>query len=193
MSWDPVANPCPWWSPAEARAHAAWLAEPPPPPLAYEALDPCRQWPSGQPVTLMTQGIEHLTFVRLCGCTFAPRWLAGSIPERRVSPVELTTRNPRELWGNAYELQLALALLAARTDPRCAWLSGPYDPDEEPELEALYALAFEELDRRQAPAQLTGPMPDPPPTPQRVRSHAELEALRMSEGVIQPVDLAPGR
>ena len=193
MAWDPMAAPCPWWSAADARAHAAWLHSPVPHPISWEELDPCQCWPAGQPVSLVTQGVKHLAFVRLEGSRFDPRWLSGSIPKRRVSPVELTTLDPRQVWADSYELQLALALLSAETDTRCAWLAGPYDPDEEPELEALYALALEELDRRKTALTGLGPDPVHEPTPRRGWTVSEIEALRIPEGVIEPVDLVPGR
>ncbi len=191
--WDPVANPCPWWSPQSEAEHHAWLEAPVPEPVLYEELDPCRTWAAGQPVLLCTQGVAHTAYVRLEGANFSPRWLAGTIPERRVSSAALTVRDPREVWSDPYELQLAQALLSAERNPWCAWLAGPYDVDEEPELEALYALAVEELARRDDPP--TGPAPvlNPDPPTQRAWLRTEVDAMRSLGQHIETVDLAPGR
>ena len=45
MAWDPMAAPCPWWSAADARAHAAWLHSPVSHPISWEELDPCQCLP----------------------------------------------------------------------------------------------------------------------------------------------------
>ena len=160
--------------------------------MPYEELDPCKQWPAGQPVLLSTGGQEHRAWVCLEGAHFAPRWLRGAIGEHRVSPAELTTRNPREVWADAFELQLALALLCAPHDPRCAWLRD-VDELEEPELADLLWQAQEELARKPNPTPGPVPTPSPAPQPQRAWTRAEIEALRLPEGTVAPVDLAPGR
>jgi hypothetical protein len=190
--WDPVAHPCPWWSPSTEAEHRAWLAAPPPVAVPWEQLDPCKQWAAGQPVLLHTSGHEHVVFVRLEGFAFHPRWLRGAIGERRVSPAELATRDPREVWSDAFELQLAQALLSAPHDPNLAWLDG-IDEGAEPELFDLLELAREELARRPAPTPGPAPTPSPAPKPRRGWTHAEMAALRLPEGVVEPVDLAPGR
>jgi hypothetical protein len=109
-----------------------------------------------------------------------------------VSAAELTTRNPREVWADPYELQLAQALLSAPHDERCAWLR---DVDEatEPELADLLCQAEEELARRPTPTTGPGPSPSPAPTPRRAWTRAQIEALRLPEGTVERVDLAPGR
>jgi hypothetical protein len=160
--------------------------------VAWEVLDPCRQWTAGQPVLLRTGGREHVAYVRLVGFAFAPRWLAGSIPERRVSAAELTLRDPRSVWADAYELQLAQALLSAEADTRCAWMRD-VDEAQESELFDLLLLAREELSRRPAPSTGPVPTPSPAPEPRRGWTRSEIESLRMPEGVVEPVDLAPGR
>jgi hypothetical protein len=160
--------------------------------VAWEVLDPCRQWTAGQPVLLHTGGREHVAFVRLIGFAFSPRWLAGSIPEGRVSPAELTLRDPRSVWADAFELELAQALLSAEGDARCAWL-GDLNEAQEPELFDLLLLAREELARRPAPTPGPEPMPSPAPQPRRGWTRSEIESLRTSEGVVEIVDLAPGR
>jgi hypothetical protein len=191
-SRDLAANPCPWWSATDTQAHAAWLSAPAPAPVPWEELNPCKQWSAGQPVLLRTGGHEHIAYVRLVSNTFGPRWLRGSIPERRVSPAELSLRNPRQLWSDGWQIQLAIALLDAETDPRCEWLKD-VDEETEPELTDLLLLAREELARR--PAQTAGPEPLPLPTPKPRRgwTRRELEAIRMPAGVVKAVDLAPGR
>jgi hypothetical protein len=143
-------------------------------------------------VVLRTGGHEHVAWVRLEGFAFASRWLRGSIQERRVSPAELTTRNPREVWSDGFELQLAQALLSAEEDPRCAWLRD-LDEEKEPELADLLLLATEELARRNTPTTGPEPLPSPAPEPRRGWTRSEIEALRMPESVVEPVDLAPGR
>lgn len=190
--WDPLATPCPWWCATDAHAHATWLADPVPEALPWEELDPCKQWAAGQPVLLRTGGHEHVGWLRLVGFTFTPRWLAGSIRERRVSPVELTTRNPREVWRDPFELQLAQALLSAGGDTRCAWLRD-VDEETEPELHDLLLLAQEELAWRPTPTTGPEPIPSPAPEPRRAWTRSQIEALRLPEGTVEPVDLAPGR
>jgi hypothetical protein len=160
--------------------------------VAWEVLDPCRQWTAGQPVLLRTGGREHFAYVRLIGFAFSPRWLAGSIPEGRVSPAELTLRDPRSVWADAYELQLAQALLSAEADARCAWMRD-VDEVQEPELFDLLLLAREELARRPTPTTGPEPLPSPAPEPRRAWTRSQIEALRLPEGVVEPVDLAPGR
>jgi hypothetical protein len=135
----------------------------------------------------------HLAYVRLEGFCFAPRWLPGPIPERRVSPAALTLRDPRQVWVDPFELQLAQALVSAEGDERCAWLRD-IDEQAEPALFDLLTLAREELARRPAPT--AGPVPAPPspaPQPRRGWTRREIEAMRMPAGVIEAVDQAPGR
>lgn len=190
--WDNMMCPCPWWTACDTHAHSAWLSAPVPEAVPWEYLDPCKQWAAGQPVLMRTGGHEHVAYVRLVSNAFAPRWLRGCIPERRVSPTELTLRNPRQVWNDGWVLSLAIALLDAETDPRCEWLKD-VDEDTEPELTDLLWQAEEELARR--PIQTTGPapMPSPAPKPRRGRTRQEIEALRMPEGVIEALDLASGR
>lgn len=66
---------------------------------------------------------------------------------RRVDHRELTLRDPKKTWPNAFELQLGMALLCAcdRKDTNHQWLAGPYSEDEI-ELERLLTKAREELD-----------------------------------------------
>lgn len=193
-SWDPLWRPCPWWSARDDAAHAAWLAAPPPAPVPWEETDAHRMWCAGDPVVFTTDGREHLAFVRISHGNIVPRWVKPGL-EWRIHPVELTLRDPRTTWSDPWELSLAIAMLCGVAgDERCAWLTGPYDPIEEPELEALYDLAREELDRRAVPpTPTTGPAPTPEPKPRRGWTRAEIEALRQPEGVVEPVDLAPGR
>ena len=141
--------PLAWWRPIDTAAHAAWIATPTPAAVAYADLTPTSKWPAGQPVTRTTQGREHTCWVRLNSCHVGPRWLDGDIPLRLVSPGELTVRDPREVWQDPWRLQLALALLSAEHDERCAWLRNP-NPAEEPELAELHDLAQAELARRPA-------------------------------------------
>ncbi len=192
MSRDLVANPCPWWSATDTQAHAAWLSAPAPAPVPWEELNPCKQWSAGQPVLLRTGDHEHNAYVRLVSNTFGPRWLRGSIPERRVSPAELSLRNPLQLWSDGWQIQLAIALLDAETDPRCEWLKG-IDELDEPELFDLLLLAREELARRPAPTTGPGPLPSTAPKPKRAWTRSQIEALRLPEGVVEPVNPPPER
>ena len=141
---------------------------------------------------LNTSGHEHLLWVRLTGCTFTPRWLAGSIPSRRVSPVALTTRNPRELWAGVFELQLAITLVSAsHGNANLAWLSDP-DPATEPAMAELLELALEELE---APRLAAAPEPisvDTPPTPQRGWLRAEVDAMRKLDQFTEKIGPPPG-
>jgi hypothetical protein len=162
--------------------------------VPWEALDCCRQWVAGQPVLLRTGGREHVAYVRLCGATFTPRWLppAGAIHRRRVHPAALTTRNPRGVWSNAFELQAGLSLLAAQRSPD-SWLAGPYAEDEGA-LQELLETATEELAWRSGPAlPPSGPVPSSPPKPRRGWTRTEVEGLRVPDGVIESVALTPGR
>lgn len=154
-------------------------------------------WCAGDPVVLTTDGREHLAFVRISHSNIGPRWLKPG-PEWRIHPVELTLRDPRTTWSDPWELSLAIAMLSGVAgDARCAWLAGTYDPIEEPELEALYDLAREELDRRAVPPNpTTGPTPtSPAPAPVRKAwTKAERDAMRAASAAPpEYVDLAPGR
>ncbi len=159
-------------------AHTAWITAPPSEPVRYEELTPTSQWPAGQPVTLITEGHEHTCWIRLNGPHVGPRWLDGDLTRRLVSPAELTFSDPREVWRDAWRLQLALALLSAEHDKRCAWLRSP-DPVDEPELAELHDLAREELARRPALAFVParGSPPSAPPTPRRGWPRHEVEAM----------------
>lgn len=164
--------------------------------MPWEELDCTQPWPPGQPVTLETEGIRHLCWVRLTGFSFGERWLASmsTMAERRVHPRELTTRDPRRIWADPFELQLAAALLAADRDDRCAWLAGSYDADEEPELAELHLQALEELAWRSATTDPAGPPPAPQPRVQRAWTRSERDAMRhLAAEAVAPVNLAPGR
>ena len=95
-------------------------------------------------------------------------------------------------WRGAACAVLAAALLTADRDDRCAWLRD-IDEEAEPELFDLLLLAREELAYRADPAPSTGPAPAPEPKPRRGWTRAEIEALRQPDGVVEPLDLAPGR
>lgn len=184
-------NPLPWWSLTSSAEHRAWLEESTPQAVPYEELDAHRMWSAGTPVLLRTDGREHLAFVRLEGAWFAPRWLKQA-PHWRVHPVELILRNPRVLWSDAFSLQIALAMVSA--DPRCAWLTGPFDEEEETELLELHRLAREELSHRRALTPTTGPAPSPYPMPRRAWTKSERDAMRAASSMPPAyVDLAPGR
>jgi hypothetical protein len=191
-TWADLDSPCPWWCASDTHAHAAWLAAPVPATVPYEELDPCRQWPAGAPVLLRTDGCERIAWVRLVSNAFQPRWLRGAIGARRVCLTELTVRDPRAVWSDGWEVQLAIALLDAETDPRCAWLRD-VDEKAEPALFDLLLLAREELARRPAPTTGPEPLPSPAPEPRRAWTRSQIEALRLPEGTVELVDLAPGR
>jgi len=70
-------------------------------------------WEAGPPVLLRTGGLQHLADVWFRVFAFGPRWLAGSVPDRQVSLAELPLRDPRQMWGDRFQLQLAQALLSA--------------------------------------------------------------------------------
>jgi len=187
---DPTLVPCPWFSTAADLAkHAAWVRQEPPEAVAYEQLDWRRRWQAGQPVRLETAEHRHTAWVRLEHLCFERRWCR---PGRRfnghsvVCVSELTFSDPRSTWINSYELAVATAMVSS-TDPRCAWLAGPFDPATEPELADLYDLALAELRPLPAPADTPGPFPTPAPAPRRGWTRPELEALRIPAGVIEHV------
>jgi hypothetical protein len=179
-----VDHPLPWWLPTTSAEHAAWLASPPPEPVAFEELDAHVKWPPGQPVLLTTGGHQHLMFVRLTSAWFAPRWLKPGLGWL-AHPCELSTRDPRQDWAHAWVLQLALALLATPGDDRLAWLRG-IDGETEPDLVDLLLEAQQELVAR-PPAYTPGPAPLPQPKPRRAWTTRELEALRIPKGAVEVV------
>ena len=184
-----MTSPCPWWTPELATAHRAWLEAAVPAVVSYEQLDPCRQWCAGQTVLLRSSGHAHLVWVRLnSNASFCKRWLGGSLPDRRVSLTELSTRNPRQVWKRPFELQLAIALLSsgAGYDTRCAWLHD-IDEESEPELFDLRLLAQEELGHRTEHAPNNWSATPQEPRARRGWTRTELEGLRVPEGVVEPV------
>jgi hypothetical protein len=160
--------------------------------VPWGAADAYHMWSPGDPVVLTTDGHRHLAYVRLVDSCLGRRWLKPG-PGWRIHPVELTLRNPRELWADCWELQLAIAMLSgAAGDTRCAWMA---DPDQalEPDLYALLQLAQEELVvARPLPATPTGPVPAAAPAIY-ARTRSQLEALRLPADAVEPVNLAPGR
>jgi hypothetical protein len=96
------------------------------------------------------------------------------------------------VWSDPFKLQLAQALLSAEGDARCAWLRD-VDEETEPELFDLLTLAREELARRLIPNTGPEPLPSPAPKPRRGWTRAEIDALCMPEGVVEAVNLSPGR
>lgn len=185
-------NPLPWWLPTTSAEHRAWLEERVLDSVPYEAMGAYEPWAPGTPVLLRTGDRQHFFYVKVDGACFRPRWLRTTYVDGRrlICPSELTPRDPHRLWCNAWELNLALALLAAPGDPRLEWLRD-LDAETEPDLCALRDLAEQEL-RAVPPTPTTGPAPAPEPKPRRGWTRAEIEALRQPEGVVEPVDLAPG-
>lgn len=188
-----IERPLPWWVPSTSAEHRAWLEERVLDSVPYEEMGTHEPWAPGTPVLLTTAGHQHFAYVKLDGAFFGPRWLRSTYANGRrlICPSELTPRDPRGLWSNAWELTIALALLSAEGDPRLEWLR---DLDEalEPDLVAMRDLALAEL-RAVPPANTPGPAPAPEPRPRRGWTRAEIEALRQPEGVVEPADLAPGR
>ena len=138
---------------------------------------------------LRSSGHEHVVWVRLnSNASFGQRWLGGSLADRHVSLTELSTRDPRQVWRHPFELQLALALLSsgAGHDARCSWLRD-IDEDTEPELFDLLLLAQEELGHRTEHAPNPWPATPQEPRPRRGWTRAQLEGLRVPEGVVEPV------
>lgn len=188
-------HPCPWWTQATQANHTAWLGSSVPAPIPWEQLDWTKKWVPGQPVQLETDGVSHIGWVRLVDSCFGSRWLRpyGETSDRRAHYVEISFRDPRFLWADPWVTQLAIALLSADTDQRCAWLRDLHN-DSEPEMCKLLRLAREELTRPETPPPYGGLLPTiHPPKPKRVWSTKEIEALRMQPGWIETVDLAPGR
>ena len=142
-------NPLSWWTTEIESAHQLWLSDPGPATVLYEALDPTKLWVAGQPVLITLEGQQQATWLRLSGLNFSSRWLRGDMQLRRVDQCELTLRNPKKTWPNAFELQLAMALLCAlnRNDVNHQWLAGPYTEDEI-ELEKLLLKAQNELEAK---------------------------------------------
>ena len=141
---------------------------------------------------LHSSGHEHVVYVRLSSyASFGQRWLGGSIPDRKVSLTELSTRNPRQVWKHSFEVQLAIALLSsgAGHDARCAWLRD-IDEESEPELFDLLLLAREELGHRTEHAPNPWSATSQEPRAQRGWTRTQLEALRVPDGVVEPVLVA---
>ena len=94
-------------------------------------------------------GQQQATWLRLSGLNFSSRWLRGDMQLRRVDHCELTLRDPKKTWPNAFELQLGKALLCAHAlnDTNHQWLAGPYT-EEEIELERLLIKAQNELEAK---------------------------------------------
>lgn len=172
--------------------HDAWVNTPAQEPLPYEDLRAHQQWFPGQPVLLNTEGHEHRMFVRLSGAWFDPRWLKSG-PGWLTHPCELSTRDPREVWHNAWELNLALALLAAPSDNRLAWLQ-ELDPATEPGLCELLDLAQQELQPRSADAAIAAALGEAAPPARRGWLKSERDAMRQQAAAPpEYVNLAPGR
>ena len=138
-----------WWTPEIESAHRDWLSDPGPAPVLYEDLTPTEPWQAGQPVLITLDGQQTLSWLRLSSLNFSPRWLRGDMRSRRVDHCELTLRDPKKTWPNAFELQLGKALLCAldRNDVNHQWLAGPYTEDEI-ELERLLIKAQKELEAK---------------------------------------------
>ena len=150
QSWKrPPVQTLSWWTPEIENSYKAWLADPGPAPVLYEALDPTKLWVAGQPVLITLDGQQQATWLRLSSLNFSPRWLRGDMRSRRVDHCELTLRDPKKTWPNAFELQLGKALLCAlnRNDVDHQWLAGPYT-ENEIELERLLAKAQKELEAK---------------------------------------------
>jgi hypothetical protein len=148
QSWKPnPGNPLSWWTTEIESAYKAWISDPEPAPILYEALTPTEPWKAGQPVLITLDGQQQPTWLRLSSLNFSPRWLRGDMVLRRVDHRELTLRDPRKTWPDPFELQLGMALLCAhdRNDVNHEWLAGPYTEDEI-ELERLLLKAQKELD-----------------------------------------------
>ena len=138
-----------WWTPEIESAHRDWISDPGPATVLYEALDPTKLWVAGQPVLITLDGQQQANWLRLSSLNFSPRWLRGDMRSRRVDHSELTLRDPKKTWPNAFELQLRKALLCAlnRNDVDHQWLAGPYT-EEEIELERLLIKAQNELEAK---------------------------------------------
>ena len=161
-------NPLPWWLPTTSAEHRAWLEERVLDSVPYEAMSTHQPWAPGTSVLLRTEDRQHFFYVKVDGAWFRPRWLRTTFANGRqlICPSELTPRDPRGLWSDAWELNLALALLSAPGDPRLEWLRD-LDPALEPDLCALRDLAEQEL-RAVPPTPTTGPAPtSPAPAPVR--------------------------
>lgn len=145
-------HPRRWWTRTVEAEHRAWQNAAIPQPVPYEELSPFQPWAAGQPVAMSSGSHQHLAYVRLEGLHFAPRWLGHDLQGRHVPPCRLTSRDPRQVWDNGFELQLAQTLLT--TEAPLDWLQ-ELDEREEPELHELLQLAIEELDTRPDPQQST--------------------------------------
>lgn len=141
-------HPRRWWTRTVELQHRSWQEAAVPQPVAYDELSPFRPWSAGQPVAMTSGSHQHIAYVRLEGLNFAPRWLGVDLKGRHVPPCQLTSRDPRRVWDNAFELQLAQTLL--NTEEPLEWLS-ELDEREDPELHELLQLAIEELETRSDP------------------------------------------
>lgn len=187
-------NPLPWWTPSVTAEHRAWLEARVLDSVPYEEMVSHEPWAPGTPVLLRTEDRQHFFYVKITCACFRPRWLRTTFANGRrlICPSELTPRDPRSLWSDGWELNVALALLSAPGDPRLEWLRD-LDEETEPDLCALHDLAHQEL-RAVPPTPTAGPAPAPEPKPRRGWTKAERDAMRAASAAPpEYVDLAPGR
>ena len=192
-----MASPLRWWSPThEGAKHTTWLGQAVAAPIRWEDTSWSELQTAGTPVILTEpDGHQHLMYVGLRGAQFQ-RWCSGEPgAPPRLALRELTTRDPMELWGDPWILQLGLAITSTSDN----WLADAFDPDDGSELASLYWDAVEELRPALRPAPCaagygasTGELVAQAPLARRGWTAREIEALRQPEGVVEPVDLAPG-
>ena len=186
-------EPLAWWGPAEAQAHDEWIATELGDPIPYERLRSNQRLVAGQPVLLTTAGTEHVAYIRLDASLGFIRWVRPG-PDWTVCPSELTFNDPLVLWREPYFLKLAKAVTIAMRPTPCAfhaWLRPLVE--QHIELQQLHDLAITELGLNVHRPPMPRAHIELPPEPRHAWTATELAGLRIPEGVIERVDLAPGR
>ena len=129
-----------WTASDEAEFHA-WLHREAPPIRRWEEATGFQQWQVGQEFLLISDGELHSMFVPIEGWSVRPRWLGFTPGSGRLRVEQLVTRDPREVWHDAWLLQLGNALVMAdRGAQGYAWLKEGLDPSKPENLELLGVL-----------------------------------------------------
>ena len=111
------------WQPSDEQAFWQWQRKPAPPIIRWEEVTGYQQWEPGQEFLLLTEGELHSMWVGIQHWSVGPRWLGFNPSDGRIDVDQLVTRDPREVWRDAWLLQLGNALVMAdRGDPAYSWL-----------------------------------------------------------------------
>ena len=114
-----------------------------PEPVPFELASGLQQWRAGDPVTLTTDGKEHLGWIRPKSGCVRPRWLGFNVETHRINLDEVMLRDPRKAWAHSWLLQLGVALLLGEKDPAHAWLLPEPSSIDAPKYRELWQVLFE--------------------------------------------------